>query len=318
MKAVICTKYGSPEVLKLVEVDKPTPKANEVLIKICATTVHIGDVKIRSLKPGMGALKDFMIKPLMRLIIGFYGPRRKILGMECSGVVEAVGSGVTRFNEGDEVFASTEMKFGTYAEYTCVDQDGIIAHKPNNMSHAEAAAVPNGAMTALMVLRKSKKAQQHPLEQNQKIMIYGASGSVGSYAVQLAKSMGAEVTGVCSAANVNMVTSLGADHVLDYTAPDFTQHLEPHDVIFDAVGKMEADARMKAMKPDGMYLNVLKATDSLKLHLEDLLYLKTLIEDGKLKTAIDKTYPLADMVEAHSYVEQGHKKGNVVITVAQT
>jgi len=312
MKAIICTKYGSPDVLKLAEVNQPTPKSNEVLIKICATTVHIGDVKIRSLQPGMGAMKDFIIKPLMRLIIGFKGPRRKILGMECSGVVQAVGNDVTRFKQGDEVFTSTEMKFGTYAEYTCVDQDGIIAHKPNNMSHAEAAAVPNGAMTALMVLRKAK------VKQGQKVMIYGASGSVGSYAVQLAKSMGAEVTGVCSASNIDMVKALGAVHVLDYTADNFLQRLETYDVIFDAVGKMEAGARMKALKPDGIYLDVLKATDSLKLHIDDLLYLKTWIEEGKLKTAIDRTYALEDMVEAHRYVEQGHKKGNVVITVAQT
>jgi len=312
MKAIICTKYGLPDVLKLAEVNQPTPQSNEVLIKICATTVHIGDVKIRSLQPGMGAMKDFIIKPLMRLIIGFKGPRRKILGMECSGVVQAVGSDVTRFKQGDEVFASTEMKFGTYAEYTCVDQDGIIAHKPNNMSHAEAAAVPNGAMTALMVLRKAK------VKQGQKVMIYGASGSVGSYAVQLAKSMGAEVTGVCSASNIDMVKGLGAAHVLDYTADDFLQRLETVDVIFDAVGKMETEARMKALKPDGIYLDVLKATDSLKLHIDDLLYLKTLTEEGKLKTVIDRTYALEDMVEAHRYVEQGHKKGNVVITVAQT
>ena len=210
------------------------------------------------------------------------------------------------------MFASTEMKFGTYAEYTCVDQDGIIAHKPNNMSHAEAAAVPNGAMTALMVLRKAK------VKQGQKVMIYGASGSVGSYAVQLAKSMGAEVTGVCSASNIDMVKGLGAAHVLDYTADDFLQRLETVDVIFDAVGKMETEARMKALKPDGIYLDVLKATDSLKLHIDDLLYLKTLTEEGKLKTVIDRTYALEDMVEAHRYVEQGHKKGNVVITVAQT
>ena len=217
---------------------------------------------------------------------------------------------MTRFKQGDEVFTSTEMKFGTYAEYTCVDQNGIIAHKPNNMSHAEAAAVPNGAMTALMVLRKAK------VKQGQKVMIYGASGSVGSYAVQLAKSMGAEVTGVCSASNIEMVKALGAAHVLDYTAEDFLQRFETYDVIFDAVGKMETEARIKALKRAGIYLDVLKATDSLKLHIEDLLYLKTWIEEGKLKTVIDRTYALEDMVEAHRYVEQGHKKGNVIITVA--
>ena len=309
MKAVICTKYGSPEVLQLTELEKPIPKENELLIKIYATTVHIGDTKIRSFKPGMGVIKDLFVKPMMRMMIGFFAPRKKVLGMELSGEVEAIGGNVTLFKKGDLVFASTEMNFGTYAEYTCVPENGVITTKPKNMSHQEAAPVPNGGLTALLLLRKTQ------IEQGQKVLVYGASGSVGTYAVQLAKHFGTEVTGVCSTTNLAMVKSLGADHVIDYTTADFTKYNETFDVIFDAVGKLPTSQARKYMKKDAVHLNVLTSTYGLKLKAVDLNYLKALIEKGELISVIDKKYPLAKIVEAHRYVDKGHKKGNVVINV---
>lgn len=309
MKAVICKKYGPPEVLQLAEVEKPTPKANEILIKIHATTVHIGDSKIRRLEPGMGAIKDLIIKPLMRLIIGFTGPRRKVLGMELAGEVEAVGQDVTLFKQGDQVFASTEMKFGTYAEYICLPEHGIIATKPNNMSYETSAPLSNGAIIALLMLRKAK------VQSGDKVLIYGASGSVGTFAVQLAKYMGAEVTAVCSTSNQDMVKALGADKVIDYTQQDFTQNGETYDLVLDAVGKVEPSKRQAALNKTGQYLNVLTATDSMKLSVENMNFIKTLCEQGHLQAVIDRTYPLEGIVEAHRYVDKGHKKGNVVITI---
>lgn len=309
MKAIVCTKYGPPEVLQINEVEKPTPKDNEVLIKIHATTVHVGDTKIRGFKPGLGVVRDLLIKPIMRIVIGFKGPRKKILGMELSGEVEAMGKAVTLYKNGDQVFASTEMRFGAYAEYTCLPEKAVMAIKPVNMTHEEAAPVPNGGITALLILRKAN------IQSDQKVLVYGASGSVGTFAVQLAKHFGAVVTGVCSAGNMDMVKNLGADDVLDYMATDFNESLDTYDVVFDAVGKLVPSQAKKLLRKSGKYLNVLTSSDGLKLKVADLTYLKELIESGKIKSVIDRRYALEQIVEAHRYVDSGHKKGNVVITI---
>ena len=310
MKAIICTKYGPPEVLHVEEVEKPTPKDNEVLIKIHATTVHIGDTKIRSFKPGMGFALDLLVKPLMWIVVGFLGPRRKILGMELSGEIEAIGKDVSLFKKNDQVFAGTELRFGAYAEYICLPEDWAIAIKPVNMTHEEAASVPNGGITALLILRKAN------VQSGQKVLIYGASGSVGTFAVQLAKDFGAEVTGVCSAANLEIVQSLGADEVIDYKASDFTLNGKLYDVIFDAVGKLSYSRVKKSLKKTGRYYNVLTDSGtSMKLNVADLVSLRDLIEAGKLKSVIDRRYNMENMIEAHRYVDRGHKRGNVVISV---
>ncbi len=306
MKAIVYTQYGSPEVLHLTEIVKPTPKNDEVLVKIHATTVTLGDAIMRSLKMPVPRWQRIM----SRLYLGVRKPKRSILGMELAGEIEAVGNSVTRFKIGDPIFASTfGVNFGGYAEYKCLPEDGMLAIKPVNLTFEEAAAAPGAGMTALRCLR-----QAH-IRPGQRVLIYGASGAVGTCAVQLAKHhFEAEVIGVCSTSNLELVKSLGADRVMDYTRENFTQSGETYDVIFDAVGKLAVAQGRRALKPTGRYLNVHKDSGNGE-KLEDLLVIKDLIEAGKFKPVIDRRYPLEQIVEAHRYVDTGHKKGNVVITV---
>ncbi|MGB2964508.1 MAG: NAD(P)-dependent alcohol dehydrogenase [Anaerolineales bacterium] len=298
MKVIVCAKYGPPEGLQLKEVVKPAPKENEVLIKIHATTVTFGDAKLRS------------FTALTRLIFGlFFGLKKnKILGHELAGEIEAVGDHVTRHKVGDQVFASTGMKGGAYAQYICLPEDGMIALKPSNLSYGEAAAIPVGGNTALFILRKGN------IQPGDKVLIYGASGSVGTYAVQLAKSFGADVTGVCSTTNLELVRSLGANRVIDYTTEDFTESGEVYDVIFDTVRKLSQSKIKGSLKENGTFLSSSTPTTE---KVEDFVALKELIEAGEIKPVIDRSFPLEQMVEAHRYVDGGHKKGNLVIKINQ-
>jgi NADPH:quinone reductase-like Zn-dependent oxidoreductase len=297
MKAIVCTAYGPPEVLQLKEVQKPAPRDNEVLVKVYATTVTAGDVILRSLTG------------LRRVVFGlvFGLGRNKILGHELAGEVEAVGKKVTRFERGDQVFASAGSGGGAYAQYICLREDGMVAPKPGNLTYEEAAAVPIGGNTALHILRKGE------IQSGQRVLVYGASGSVGSYAVQLARFFGAEVTGVCSTANLELVQSLGADTAIDYTKEDFTQSGQTYDVVFDAVGKLPASVGKRALGDGGVYLSIRSST---REEPGNLIFLKELVEAGAIRPVIDRRYPLERIAEAHKYVETGHKRGNVVITIA--
>jgi len=311
MRAIVCTKYGPPEVLQMEEVDQPIPKNHEVLIKVRATTAHIGDTKIRRLEPGLGPVIDIFFKPIMRLMLGINGPRHHILGMDLAGEIVEIGKNVTKFKIGDKIIASTfkGFKFGAYAEFKCMPEDGLIALKPNNMTYLEAAPISNGALTAWVILRKAN------IRKGQKVLIYGASGSMGTYSVQLAKYFGAEVTGVSSTKHLEMVKSLGADKVLDYTRDSIEKDYDYYDVIFDTVSKMPRSQRKKSLKKSGSYLNGLSSSNGIKLKPEDLLFLIKLCEAGKIITVIDRQYSLEEMVEAHRYVDQGHKKGHVTIKI---
>lgn len=320
MKSVVCTKYGPPEVLELQELDEPVCKNNEVLIKIYATTVTAGDCELRRFE--MSALLWIPAK----LGFGMRGPRNKILGQELAGEIESVGKDVKILKQGEQVFARTGFNMGAYSEYICMPEDGIIAPKPKNLSYGEAATVPLGGIEALHFLKKAN------IKRGQKVLINGASGSIGTIAVQIAKCYGAEVTGVCSTKNMDMVLSIGADHVIDYTKEDFTKNNELYDVIFDIPGKSPFKSSIKALKPRGYYLlsnpgisDMLGRMFSKKGrkvitgaatgNVNDLMFLKELVETGKIRPVIDRSYTLDEMVDAHRYVENGHKKGNVVINV---
>lgn len=301
MKAIICTKYGPPNVLQLQNVEKPKPKKNEVLVKIHATSVSTGDCRIR----GFNSPLLFWIP--MRIILGFRKPRKPILGVELSGEIEDIGTDVTQFKKGDQVFALAELNLGGYAEYTCVHESGLIALKPTNVTYEEAAVIPFGGTSALHFLRKGQ------IKKGQRVLIYGASGSVGTAAVQLAKYFGATVTAICSSSNLDLVTALGADNVIDYMKEDFTKRGEHYDIIFDAVGKYKKSLCTDALMPNGKYVSVNGMMA--KVSKEDMNLLKQLAETEKLKPVIDRTYRLEEIAEAHIYVEKGHKKGNVSITL---
>jgi NADPH:quinone reductase-like Zn-dependent oxidoreductase len=324
MKAVVYTEYGPPEVLKLHEVEKPSPKDDEVLIKVYASTVTSGDCNIRGF-----VFVPPSLKPIARLMFGLRQPRKHILGIEFAGEIETVGSAVTRFKKGDPVFGIDGKRMGAYAEYKCIPESAGLTTKPASLTWEEAASIPNGALTAFTFLKKMADIQP-----GQKILVNGASGSVGSAAVQIAKSFGAEVTGVCSSANADMVKSLGADRVIDYTQQDFTQLGETWDIIFDTVGKISFAQCKTSLRPNGLFLAGLGGLKVFGEMLwtslrggkkllsvvsseaqEDLVAIKALVEAGKIKPVIDKTWPLEQIVEAHRYVDTGRKKGNVIIRV---
>ena len=324
MKAIVCTKYGPPNVLQLKDVEKPTPKDNEVLIRIFATTVTMGDCEVRS------STFPLWIRLLIRISIGIRKPKEKysILGQELAGEIEAVGKDVRLFKKGDQVFASTGFGFGAHAEYKCFPENGVLAIKPANMAFEEAATIPYGGLTALTYLRKGN------IQSGQKVLINGAGGTIGTFAIQLAKYFETEVTGVDSTMKLDMLSSIGADKVIDYTQEDFTKSGETYDVIFDVVGKSSFSGCIRSLTKKGIYLFLnptlskmirgqwISRTRRKKVkfwteseNAEDLIFLRKLIEEGKLKSVIDRRYSFEQIAEAHSYVETGKRTGHVVITV---
>jgi len=325
MKAIVCTKYGPPDVLQLKDVEKPTPKDNEVLIRVHAATVTAGDCGLRSLK------FPLLLQLLARIGFGFRGPRKKILGQELAGEIEAVGKEVTRLRKGDQVFAWAGLGLGAYAEYTCLPEKGVLAIKPSTISYEEAAALPVGGLEAVYFLRRGTIQSGH------KVLIHGAGGSIGTFAVQLAKYFGADVTAVDSTGKLDMLRSIGADQVIDYTQEDFTKSGETYDVIFDVVGKSSFSRSVKLLTLNGRYLlgnpglsqrvrgRWISRRSSKKVipwkartaseYTEDINFLTELIEAGKIQSVIDRRYQLEHIAEAHRYVDTGYKKGNVVITV---
>ena len=317
MKAIELTKYGAPEYLQMNEVEKPSPKGNEILIKIHASSVSSGDARMRRADP-------FII----RLIFGFKRPRKPVLGVVVAGEIEALGKSVSKYKIGDQVFGSSGMNFGAHAEYVSVPEDAVLALKPGNMSYEEAAAIPFGATASMHFLRIAK------IQQGQKVLIYGASGALGTMAVQLAKNYGADVTAVCSTANVELMKSLGADHVIDYTREDFTRNGEKYDVVFDTIGKSPLRKALNSLSNNGhlllasasigtmiggsiksMFINKKIVSGVIKEKIEDMNFFKQEIEKGSLKAVIDRTYPLEQIAKAHAYVDKGHKKGNVIIAI---
>ncbi|MGB3715676.1 MAG: NAD(P)-dependent alcohol dehydrogenase [Candidatus Promineifilaceae bacterium] len=330
MKAIVYEKYGPPDVLQLKEVEKPTPKDNEVLIRVYATPVTFGEIKVRNFTFSPREFwMPLLLYPLARMQFGYRKPKKTILGSQLAGEIESVGKDVNLFKEGDQVFGYIGPSFGANAEYLCMPEDGVLAMKPANMTYEEAAAVPFEAITALVFMRDTGNIQS-----GEKVFINGASGGLGQFAVQLAKHYGAEVTGACSTTKLEFVKSLGADHVIDYTKEDFTKNGQTYDVIFDTAVVTSFSRCKSSLKQNGRYLLAVFGTRELVQMLwtsmagskkvicamaptrrEDLVVLKGLIEEGKIKSVIDRTYPLEQAAEAHRYVETGGKKGNVVITV---
>ena len=317
MKAIVSTAYGAPDVLQIKEVEKPVPGEKEILIKIHATTVSSGDARMRRADP-------FVI----RLLFGFSKPKKSIPGVVVAGEIETVGSSVTRFKAGDQVFGSSGMAFGAHAEYVAVPEDAVLALKPENISYEEAAAIPFGGTAAMHFLRLAN------IQAGQKVLVYGASGALGTMGIQLARNHGAEVTAVCSSANFELVKSLGAHNVIDYTKEDFTANRERYDVVFDTLGKSPLGKTLRSVKKGGLVLlanagmvtmisSVFRSASGKKKILsgviketsEDMDYFKQLIEEGKLRAVIDRIYTLRQVAEAHSYVDGGHKKGNVIIAI---
>jgi len=325
MKAIVCTRYGPPDVLQLQEIAKPIPRDNEVLIRIYATTVTAADCELRGLK------FPLLLQLVLRIGFGFNGPRRRIPGQELSGEIEAVGKDVKRFMKGDQVVGWSGLRLGAYAEYTCLPEDGVLAIKPSNLTYEEAAPLAIGGLEAVYFLKRGN------IQSGQKVLIIGAGGSIGTFATQLARYFGADVTAVDSTGKLDMLRSIGADRVIDYTQEDFTKSGETYDVIFDVIGKSSFSGCMRLLKEKGFYLlgnprlsqrirgrlNSMRSSKKVIPYaaraasesIEDFNFLKGLIEAGKIKPVIDRCYPLEQTAEAHGYVDTGNKKGNVVITV---